>query len=165
MTTDIPPTVARFFDPLAIEANRAGRLAPSQAARLRRTVILRVVGYLVSGSLAFMLYLARADATGPVGFAMGVVVLAALAVALLVFKVLPPLVDLRGGRVERIEGSGTKMTWTGTGSLSARYGLVLCDRRFEVSRGLYESLSADASVVLYCLPRTGQLLTLEARPA
>ncbi len=159
-------TTARFFDPVAIEANRAGRLAPTQAARLRLTVILRVVGYVVSGALAFMLYMARAEATGTVGLVIGIAVVAVLAVVLLVFQILPPLADLRAGRAEAVEGEVRKETWISTGGLSRtrRYQLYVGQLTFRVGAGLFEAIRENARVTASFLPRTGDLLTLEQLP-
>ena len=163
MTTELPPGVARFFDPAAIAANRAGRLAPTQAARLLRTVVLRVIGYVVSGSLAFMLYTVRAEATGTAGLVLGVVVFAVLAVVLLVFQVLPPLLDVVSGRAAAVSGTVRKESWISTGGLSRnrRYQIQVADQAFRVGRGLFAAVSGDAGATAYFLPRTGELLTVE----
>ena len=167
MTPEIPPQIARYFDPVAIAANRVGRLAPTQTARLRRTVILRIVGYMVSGVIAFMLYLARAEATGTIGLAIGVVVLAILVVVVLVFQILQPLADLRAGRADTVSGTVRKEWWISTGGLSRgrQYQLQIGDQAFRVSSSLFTAVHEDALAIAYFLPRTGELVTLDEPPA
>jgi hypothetical protein len=166
MTTEPPPAIARFFDALAIEANRGGRLAPAQRARLLRTVILRVFGYLVSGALAFMLYMVRAEATGQIGLVLGIAVVAILAVVLVVFQILPPLLDLRAGRAEAVSGTVRKEWWIGTGGWSRgrQYQLHIGGQAFRVDGSLFNAVHEDALAIAYFLPRSGQLLTIDKPP-
>jgi hypothetical protein len=167
LATEHPPLIARFFDEAALSANRAGGLAPAQRAQLRQTVMLRIVGYLVSGSLAFMLYMVRAEATGQVGLVLGIVLVAVLAMALLFFKILPPLADLRAGRAGSVEGTIRKESWVSSGGLSRRqqHQLLIGGQAFRVSGGLFNAVQEDARAIAYFLPRTGELLTLVLLPA
>lgn len=160
---DRSPALARLRDPAAIADNRAGRLAPSQASRLRRRLAFGVVGYIACGGLAFTLYLVQSEVTGPPGVVLGVVVALALALVLLVRVVLPRVADLRSGRVDHVAGRVAKTSSVLADVWSTRqHHLEIGGRRFRVGTHVYDAIAAEEDVTAYFLTRTGELLTLEA---
>ncbi len=158
---------AEPFPAETLPANRAGHLASEQALRFQRMAAGRRQGARslavpvgAIGALLLILNGPAASATTRLFFGWGFLVAAA---AILVSPAFDPIAaDVRGGRVESVEGavakrrvqSGTRTGWT-------RYYLTIGGRQLQTYLSAYEAAPDAGYVRAYYLPRTRKLVNLE----
>jgi hypothetical protein len=161
--------VTRLVDPAFVSANREGRLASRQEARLGdgayRSRFERVAGFVGSVGAA----VAAAGLVSSTADAIPVALGAAIVVGLAAVVFRPwsdPLgQDVRTGRVERVTGSpvsAARVGVTGRGLRPARYDLTIDGLRFRVPVWLWAAVDEARTVTAYYLPRSMTLVSIEA---
>jgi hypothetical protein len=154
----------------ALEDNRSGRLTKQQRqafrsqargfrkAELQFAVILTIIGLLVW------------FAEGPARYAtvkpligIGCLILAGFLVVRSFLGADALTQDLRGGRVDSVEGAITKTSVTshGRGSSSTSYYFHVAGTKVNVWRGAYQAAPEAGMVKIYFLPHSHQLVNME----
>jgi len=164
------PDRIEAFPAEALAENRSGRLTENQATRFQRMVSgrrksTRGLAMPVGAIRALLLIL-----NGPAATAVkrqlagwGFVTAAAMILAAPAFD--PLAADVRGGRVETVQGAVGKRRVQSTGRTgSTRYYLNVAGRQLQTYSSAYDAAPDAGYVRAYYLPRTRRLVNLERLP-
>jgi hypothetical protein len=161
------------LSPADLDANKAGRLSDSQRKgftnldrSLRKDQFALAATFLV---IAVVLFTANGPAPNAWARPVASAALAVLAIVFLLRALTlgdSLLQDLRGGRVETIEGAlGKRSIRTQSGgSSSASYFFDVSGRSFGVGERTYETAPEAGIVRLYFLPRSHKVVNFERLP-
>jgi hypothetical protein len=165
---DLATTLAQAhsFSLAALAANRAGKLAPEQAAALRRRALRRLLLGLTTVGGALLLAVAVGVAEGARIFAQmllfcGIIALCGGRVIAMGVRALQ---DARGGAVAALEGSVTKSRSVDTdeaGNSTMMYYYHVGRQKFRVTSAAYMALPSGAICRLYYSPGVRELLSIE----
>lgn len=157
------------FSSADLETNKAGRLADDQRKNLKSMAKSFRHNELVFGLICAVIAALVATATGPAPNAQyRPIAAAAFAVLAVVFVLRGTILgdsltqDLRGGKVETIEGAVGKRTWHGK-STEAFY-LEVGGRSFEVGGTMFHAAPDAGIVKLYFVPRSKHVVNMERLP-
>ncbi len=161
--------VGTAYDATSLATNRAGQLTPDQRTAAGRAQKSGFQNEFLFAGIAVVIGVLVATSSGgnyPEIARLGVGAVAFVIAAVLVVRALsgqdPLTRDLRAGRVESVEGAfgkhqqqGQRLTW---------FYFDLGNRRFEVSRTMFDA-APDAGVMrLYLLPHSGRVVNFERLP-
>jgi hypothetical protein len=157
---------ANNFSLGALAANRAGRLAPEQATRLRRRARRKLLfGLLVmGGALLFAAIVVNAEGArslGQIALFSGII---ALAACQLIVAGATTLNDARSGAVAVLEGVVTRSRGVDadeSGNSTVTYYYQVGHQKFQVSPAAYAALPAGTVCRLYHAPGGKELLSIE----
>ena len=161
------------FPAAALEANRAGRLTDDQrrgfAGMERGARKDRIILALMLGVISALIFTSTGGNYSHIERMAVGAAFAAVAVLLFLYGTVVTdsmTRDLRGGKVETIEGAIGKDTYTSNNSHSSMttYYLEVGRRRLDVAERTYEAAPDAGYVRVYALPRTHRVVNLEKLP-
>ena len=160
------------FPAADLDTNKAGRITDAQRRNLRsmaRPTLNRELTTAFGCIVVAAILLTQTDdapstAARPIA-GVGFLVLAALFLFLATPFGEPLAQDLRGGRVETVEGAFGKRAMTSRGrSGGTSYYFDVAGRSFEVGDASYHAASEAGVVRLYVLPRSHAVVNMERLP-